>query len=208
MASERLLRFRRVLVYIVVALLVFGLAIGVGAISALMLRGDMSFSRGGEPGPQGKEDAAQREEDASLQSEANYVARVNDIQTNAVKTFLDSHEELVRYDALTANDVDKMENNQKTLGELADQADNLKPPQNPQKYREQQETFSSAISELHEAGQLGYRMASDPTAATQPRFDEYDRHVNEADANLRRSNEILGRDYRTIGGVQKVSPFS
>ncbi len=205
MASKRLLRFRRVLVYIVVVVLAFGLAMGVGAIGALLLRGDLSFFKGGEPGPRGKEDAAQQEEDASLPSEANYVARVNDIQTNAVKTFLDSHEELARYDALTANDVDKMENNQDTLGELADQTDTLKPPQ---KYREQHETFSSAISELHEAGQLAYGMASDPTAATQPRFEEYDRHVNEADAKLRRSNETLGRDYRTIGGVQRVSPFS
>jgi hypothetical protein len=68
--------------------------------------------------------------------------------------------------------------------------------------------FRSAIKELYQAAQLAYDLAADPTAATQSRFEEYDRHVNEAAARLQRSNEILNRDYKTIEGVQGVSPLS
>jgi hypothetical protein len=73
--------------------------------------------------------------------------------------------------------------------------------------REHYEAFRSAINELREAAQLAYTFASDPTAATQSRFEEYDRHVNEAAVRLERSNEILGRNYKTIEGVQRVSPL-
>jgi hypothetical protein len=55
---------------------------------------------------------------------------------------------------------------------------------------------------------LAYALAADPTAATQSGFDEYDRQVNDAAARLLRSNEILGRDYKTIEGVQRVSLLS
>ncbi len=82
---------------------------------------------------------------------------------------------------------------------------NLDPPQ---QYGEHYEVFSSAVNELHEAGQLAYDLAADPTAATQSGFDEYDRHVNEAAALLQQSNELLGQDYRTIEGVQVVNPLS
>jgi hypothetical protein len=46
------------------------------------------------------------------------------------------------------------------------------------------------------------------TAATQSGFDEYDRHVNQAATYLKKSNEMLGRDYKRIEGVQEVSPLS
>ena len=64
------------------------------------------------------------------------------------------------------------------------------------------------IRELHEAAQLLYSLAFDPVAASQTEFDEYDRHVNEAAAGLQRSNDILGRDYKTIGDVKRVNPLS
>jgi len=51
-------------------------------------------------------------------------------------------------------------------------------------------------------------LAADPTAATQSGFDEYDRHVNEANALLQRSNELVGQDYKTLEGVQRVNPLS
>jgi hypothetical protein len=111
----------------------------------------------------------------------------------------------VHYDALTADDVEKMQANQLILGELADQADQLDPPQ---RYKEQLGTFDSAITELHEAVQLAYGLAADPTSATQSEFDDYDHHVAEAAADLQRSNEILGRDYKTIEGVQRVGALS
>jgi hypothetical protein len=198
---------KRVLVYILAVPLAFAAAAGVGVMATLIMQDDLSLPVSEKLQPSEGQGNAQQSESQSnaQQSEADYMSKVGKLQSESVKTFLDSHNDLLRYDALTADDVDKMENNQDTLGELADQADNLKPPQ---KYRQQHETFNSAISELHEAGQLAYNMASDPTAATQSGFEEYDRHVNEAAANLRRSNEILGRDYKTIGSVQRVDTLS
>jgi len=118
---------------------------------------------------------------------------------------MDIHDQIVRYDAVTADDVEEMQANQTALQGFVDQVDDLDPPQ---RYGEQYEVFRSAINELHEAAQLAYSLAADPTAATQSGFDKYDRHVNEAAAGLQRSNEILGREYKTIEGVQKVSPLS
>jgi hypothetical protein len=207
---------KRVLVYILAVPLAFAAAAGVGVMATLIMQDDLSLpvseklqpseGQGNAQQSESQSNAQQSESQSNAQqSEADYMSKVGKLQSESVKTFLDSHNQLLRYDALTADDVDKMENNQDTLGELADQADNFKPPQ---KYRQQHEMFNSAISELHEASQLAYKMASDPTDATQPRFDEYDRHVNEAAANLRRSNEILGRDYKTIGSVQRVNTLS
>ena len=211
---ERSLPFR-IVVYAAAATLVFAVAAGVGAMGALMLRGDWGSSGSEEPQPpneqgnaaqsQQKEGAPQQEEDASQQSEAEYVARVGSIQAKSVEAFLDSHDRLLRYDALTADDVEEMQANQEALQEFTKQLDGLDPPQ---RYSEQYEAFSSAVTELHTAAQLAYNLAADPTTATQTGFDEYDRHVNEAAAGLQRSNEILGRDYKKIGGVQRVNPLS
>ena len=217
-------------VYVAAAILVFALAAGVGAMGALMLRGDLDFPAREEPPPpeehqnvprsQEKETAAQPEEaggqenahrsqakeSAGQQSEAEYVARVGEIQERSVETFLDSHNQLMHYDALTADDVEKLQLNQAALKEFADQVDSLDAPQ---KYREQYEVFRSAINELYEASTLAYKLAADPIAATQSEFDEYDRHVNQAAAYLKKSNEMLGRDYKTIEGAHtdKDSPL-
>ena len=84
---------------------------------------------------------------------------------------MDSHERLLRYDALTAEDVEEMQANQDALQVYTDQADDLDPPR---RYGEQYEVFRSAINELYQAAQLAHDLAADPTAATQSRFEEYD----------------------------------
>jgi hypothetical protein len=66
--------------------------------------------------------------------------------------------------------------------------------------------FRSAINELHEGAQLAYDLVAHPTA-TKSKFDEYDRRVNEAADRLDQSNEILSRDYETMGDQQEISPF-
>jgi hypothetical protein len=225
----------RVLIYAVAVLLAFVVAASVGAMAALMLQGNLSLPGNEEPRPseqqggdQGdtpesrgadadgsqqegagagqREAAPQQDQGASQLSEAVYVSKVGSIQAEAVETFLDSHDSLLRYDALTADDVEEMQANKDALQGFTEQVDGLDPPQ---RYSgEHFEAFSSAIRELHRASALAYNLAADPTAATQSGFDEYDRHVNEAAAGLERSNEILGRDYKTIEGVQKVNPLS
>lgn len=147
----------------------------------------------------------ERKQAAAGQDETEYVTRVGNVQGKAVKTFLDTHEKLLRYDSLTADDVEKMQVNAAGLGRLADETDNLDPPY---RYRQQHETFRSAIDQLHGAASLAYDLAADPTAATQSGFDEYDRLVGGAAVDLQRSNEALGRDYASIEGVQKINPLS
>src|SRR5215211_5747054 len=214
---------RRALVYILAAALAFAVAAGVGAMAALILQGDLSLPGREEPrelgdrqdgprpqhnevGEQENAPRSQEEEAAAQQSEAEYLSRLGQIQNSSVETFLDSHDKLVHYDAITSDDVEEMQANQDTLGGLVDQTDQLDPPQ---KYREQYEIFRSAINELYEASTLAYKLAADPTAATQSEFDEYDRHVNQAAAYLKKSNEMLGRDYKTIEGAHtdKDSPL-
>jgi hypothetical protein len=124
-------------------------------------------------------------------------------RNKTVEAFLGSHDRFVPYDDLTVDDVEEMQLNQAALKEFTDQVDGLDPPQ---QYMEHYEVFSSAINELHEAARLAYGMAADPVAATESGFEEYDSHVNAADALLQRSNEMLGRDFETIGGVREISP--
>ena len=225
----------RTLVYAALAILAFALAAGVGAMGALlMLRGDVTgLLERQEPrsadeqavGRARQEDgAAEREEaaaeqkeaaaeqdqaaasrsaDAAQRAEGEYVDAVEDIQTNAVVAFRNSHEKLLRYDSLSADDVEVMQANETVLEEMNDQTGDLAPPR---KYEEQYGAFSAAIDELHGATRLAYGMASDPVAAAEQGFDEYDGRVNEASDLLLRSNEMLGEDYEAIGGVREVSP--
>jgi hypothetical protein len=147
--------------------------------------------------------AADRSADAAQRVEAEYVDAVEDIQAQAVGTFRDSHEKLLRYDALSAADVEEMEANEAALRRLADRAADLGPPQ---EYEEQHGVFGAAIGQLHEAARLAHAMAADPVATTETAFDEYDGRVGEASALLRRSNGQLGEDHETIEGVREVSP--
>jgi hypothetical protein len=137
-------------------------------------------------------------------SEAEYVSTVGRIQSEAVKRLLDSHDKLLRYDILTTDDLGEMRANGSALRGFAARVDGLDPPR---RYVGQYEVFRSAINELHEAAQLAYSLVADPTVATKTDFDEYDRRVSEAADRLQQSNETLGRDYRTIGDVQEVSPL-
>lgn len=213
----------RVLVYAAAAILAFAVAVGVGATAAFIVQGGPNPPAREGPGPAAEQGDAperggadstrsQREETtagprkdaASRQDEADYVGSVGEIQANSVETFLDTHGKLLRYDALTADDIDEMQTNHLALQEFTDQAGDLDPPQ---RYSEQYRVFHSALNELNEAAQLAHNLAADPTAATQSGFDEYDRHVDEAAAYLQRSNEAINRDYKTIEGVQKVSPL-
>jgi hypothetical protein len=119
-----------------------------------------------------------------------------------VEAFLDSHEKLLRYDTLTSGDIEEMQANQAALQGFVDQASDLRAPK---QYSNQKDAFVSAIDELHQAAQLAYALAVDPISATQDDFEDYDRIVDQAAAGLRQSNEILGKDYKTIEGVQEVS---
>jgi hypothetical protein len=216
----------RLLAYAVAATLAFVMAASVGAVAALVVRGDLSRPAGervsseepGSAGGRGKSPQRQQADTARSQQEkagdkrgqaapqdkrTTYVRGVGEIQANAVETFLDSNEKLLRYDALTSADIEKMQANQAVLQDLTHRAGVLDPPQ---EYGEQYEVFRSAIDEMHEATRLAYTLAADPTSATQSDFEEYDRHTNEAATGLQRSNEILGRDFATLRDTQEVSP--
>jgi hypothetical protein len=219
----------RVLVYAAAAVLAFAVAAGIGATMALMINGDLSLPAEQEPGPAAEQDgdtpqhrgadadrsqqqkAADQQDEAGVernaaatqQDEVEYVRKVGDIQANSTETFLDSHAKLLRYDSLTADDIERMEANQAALQEITEQVASLDPPQ---RYGEQYEVFRSAINDLHEAARLAYNLAADPVSATQSDFGEYERHVNEATTHLQRSNEILGREFQTLESVKEVSP--
>jgi hypothetical protein len=217
--------FARLLVFAVALTLAFVVAASVGAVAALLVSGDPSLPAGervrpekpGQAGEQGKPpqrqqaDAdrpqrenlgAKRELAASADKRTTYVHEVGEIQADSVQAFLDSHEKLLRYDVLTRGDVEKMQANRDVLREFADQAGDLRAPQ---RYTEQKDTFLSAIEELHQVAQLAYALAADPISATQSDFDHYDRLMNEAAADLQKSNKSLGKDFETIEGVQGVS---
>src|SRR5215203_4440725 len=215
----------RLLVYAVATILAFGMAASVGAVATLMVSGNLSWPPGerarpekpnpaGEQGkspqpqqantdrPQQEKADAKREQVASQDKQLPYVDVVGEIQADSVEAFLDSHEKLLRYDSLTSDDIEKMQANQAALQEFTDRARDLSAPQ---KFRDHKDTFLSAIDELHQAAQQAYALAADPISATQADFDDYDRLVKEAAADLQRSNEILGKNYITIEGAQEVS---
>jgi hypothetical protein len=145
---------------------------------------------------------AKRGQAASQDIQVQYVDGVGEIQANAVEAFLDSHEKLLRYDSLASDDIEKMQANEAALQGFAGQASDLRAPQ---KYREQKIAFLSAIEELHQAAQLAYALAADPTSATLSGFRNYDNHVDKAATLLQQSNELLDRDYKRLEGVRSVS---
>lgn len=146
--------------------------------------------------------ASKAEDETRTESdEARYLQEVEEAQTEAVAAFLDSHEKLRRYDSLTADDVETMGDNSAVLRDLAARVGGLDPP--PQ-HEKQYEVFKAAISDLEDATALAYELVADPVSATRPRFDQYDRLVEEAATGLRRSNELLNRDYETVRDVRDV----
>jgi hypothetical protein len=222
---NRLSSVTRLLAYAVAAILVIGTAAGIGVVAALMVSGNASSPTGEKVRPESSSPAgehnkpaqpeqaetelsrqqysdAKRGQATSQDRQTTYVDEVGEIQAGSVDVFLDSHEKLLRYDTLTSGDVEKLQADQAALKKYAGQAGALSAPQ---KYKEHKDVFRSAIDELHQAAQLAYVLAADPISAAQADFDHYDHLVNEAAEDLQRANEILGKDYKTIEGVKRVS---
>jgi hypothetical protein len=218
--------FTRLLVYGMAAALVLVMAAGIGAVAALVVGGNVSSptverTRPDESSPPGEQvettqneqtdadavqqqySSAKREQTTPQDEQTTYVDEIGEIQANSVEAFLDSHEKLRRYDTLTSGDIEEMHTNQAALQGFIEQASDLNAPQ---KYREQKVVLLSAIDKLHQAAQLAYALAADPVSATQADFDDYDRYVDEAAAGLRRSNQLLGKDFEGIEGVREVTP--
>jgi hypothetical protein len=214
----------RLVVYAVAAIVLFVMAASVGAAASLLVGGHLSRPTGERAGseepnpasergkspqrqqanadrPQQEEAGAKQEQAASSDKQTTYVHEVGEIHANAVETFLDSNEKLLRYDTLTSGDIEIMQGNQAALQGFADQASNLNAPR---KYTDQTEAFLSAIEKLHQAAQLAYALAANPISATQADFDHYDHLVDEAAAGLQKSNKILAKNFKTIDGVHRV----
>jgi hypothetical protein len=185
-------------------------AAGMGVVAALTLGADegppegAKPERAGEANPKqggGPEDVAEKAaSDGS--SEAAYIDEVADIQNGSVEASLRSNDELLRYDRLTADDVQVMKANSAALKSYGRRAKDLDPPA---EYEDQHEVFVLALNELRNANELAYRLAAEPASATQANFEAYDRHIGRATSSLRRSNEILGRGYKTTEAAQEVS---
>ena len=130
------------------------------------------------------------------------MSKVADIQNGSVEASLETNNDLLRYDALTTDDVKQMKANYAMLTDYASRAKGLDPPE---KYRRQHEIFVRAIDELRDANGLAYQLIADPASATHADFDAYDEHISKATAYLKQSNEMLGRDLKTTAAAQKVS---
>jgi hypothetical protein len=218
--------FARLLAYAAAAALVLVLAVGVGALAALVVGGDLSAPAGERAGSEEPTSSAEERSEAPQLKSADttlsqqqysdakggqaapedelitYANEVGEIQADSVEAFLDSHEKFLRYDALTSADIEKMQANQAALQVLANRASDLR---TPPIYRDQKDAFLSAIEELHQAAQLAYASAADPTSATLSGFRNYDNHVDMAATLLQQSNELLDRDYKKLEGVRSVS---
>jgi hypothetical protein len=179
-----------------VAALTLGTNVGPPGGAKTERTGQYNPEQGGRP-----EDVAEKAaSDGS--SEAAYLDEVADIQKGSVEASLRSNDELLRYDSLTADDVQVMKANSAALESYGRRAKGLDPPA---EYEDQYRVFVLAISELRDASELAYRLAADPQSATQADFEAYDRYMASATAYLRRSNEMLGKDYKTTGEAQEIS---
>lgn len=207
------LRANRGLVYVLIAIVVLVLSMGIGAFAAIVVNNVQTSAASNKSQPSDrqshfqqneKQSSDQRSENqiSSKQSEAEYVDKIDNLQNESVNAFLSSHDKLLHYDALDAADIEELQANEDTLERVGDRVDNLDAPQ---KFKDQYKVFSAAVYALHEATRLAYYLASDPTSATQSAFEEYDSKVDKASSLLQRSNDLLGRDYKGIEGVPRVS---
>ena len=188
---------------------VLAVAAGMGVVAALTLgknedppegakaerAGGANPEQGGRPGNVAEKAASERS------SGAAYPGEVADIQNGSVEASLRSNDKLLRYDGLTAEDVEELKADYVALESYARRARDLDPPT---EYEEQHEVFVLAINKLRDANELAYRLAADPQSAVQADFEAYDRYVGRATAYLRRSNKILGEDYKTTGAAQEI----
>ena len=200
----------KIVAYAAAAAAVLVVAAGMGVVVALTLGANEGPPEGAKPEQAGGANPEQggRPEDVAEKgasdrsSEAAYLDEVADIQNGSVEASLRSNDELLHYDSLTADDVQVMNDNSAALESYGRRAKDLDPPT---EHEDQYKVFVLAIDELRNANELAYRLAADPQSATQADFEAYDRYVARATAYLRRSNEMLGRDYETTGAAQEIS---
>src|SRR5215208_3767449 len=200
----------RVLAYVAAAAAVLAVAAGVGVVAALMLGANGGPPEGAKPeltgqyNPEqgGKPEHVAEKAPSDGSSEAAYLEEVADIQNGSVEASLRSNNKLLRYDGLTAKDVEELKVDYVALENYARRARDLAPSA---EHEDQYKVFVLAINELRDANELAYRLAADPSSATQTDFEAYDRHVDRATEYLRRSNEMLGKDYKMFGAAQEIS---
>jgi hypothetical protein len=193
----------RVLLGVVALVALLALSGGIGAMAAIVLGGGGSGSpeageRQQSASPRTGETAREQRSTSPREDETEYLAEIGDIQNGSVKAFLKSDENLRRYDALDADDVEDMRASSVALRDYRDRVADLDPPE---QYRGQHGVFGGAIGELYEATEVAYGVANDPASATQSQFAAYDDHVDKAAAHLRRSNEMIRQDHATIEGT-------
>jgi hypothetical protein len=189
---------------------VLAVAAGMGVVAALTLGANegspegAKHERAGEANPEqgGRPEDVTKKAASDRSSEAAYLDEVADIQKGSVKVSLRSNDKLLRYDRLTADDVQIMKDNSAALKSYGRRAKDLNPPT---EYEDQDKVFVLAINELRDANELAYRLAADPSSATQTDFEAYDHHMDRATAYLKRSNEMLGTDYKTTEAAQEIS---
>jgi hypothetical protein len=206
----------KIAVFAAAAAALLAVAAGMGAMAALTLGPDGDSSQGAKPervgganpeqggrAQKGASDAQYtKEEGSDASSGAAYLDEVADIQNGSVETALRSNDKLLRYDGLTAENVEELKADYVALQSYARRARDLA---SSAAHQDQYKVFLLAIGELRDANELAYRLAADPSSATQTDFEAYDRHVNRATAYLRRSNEMLGKDYKTARAAREIS---
>jgi hypothetical protein len=127
--------------------------------------------------------------------EDEYLTAVEDIQTKSVDSFLDTDDKFSHFDSITPDDLEKMKTDYDALGDSVSQVGSLDPPD---RYKGQYELFRLAITELYQAVELAYSLASDPGSLTRSSIDEYQLRVDRAASLLQQSNQSLGQNYKTI----------
>jgi hypothetical protein len=195
---------------VAIAAAVLAVAAGMGVVVALTLGANEGPPEGAKTEPAGQYNPEQGRRSVDVAekptsngpSEAAYLDEVADIQNGSVEASLRSNNKLLRYDGLTAEDVEELKADYVALENYARRARDLAPSA---EHEDQYKVFVLAIKELRDANELAYRLAADPSSATQSDFEAYDRHVNRATAYLRRSNEMLGEDYKTTESAREIS---
>ena len=185
-------------------------AAGMGVVVALTLGANEGPPEGAKPertgqyNPEkgGKPENVAKKAPSDGSSEAAYLKQRMRPRQNLVEASLRSNNKLLRYDGLTAEDVEELKADYVALENYARRARDLAPSA---EHEDQYKVFVLAINELRDANELAYRLAADPSSATQTDFEAYDRHVNRATAYLRRSNEMLGEDYKSAGAAREIS---
>ena len=210
----------KILAFAAAAVAVLAVAAGVGVMAALALDPDRVSPQGAKPervreanleqgdlpeenaqkGASDTKDTGEKAPDAP--SGAAYLDEVASIQNGSVEASLRSNDKLLRYDGLTAGDAEEMKADFVALESYARRARDLAPSA---RNEDQHGVFVRAIGELRDANELAYRLVAEPSSATQTDFEVYDRHVDRATAYLSRSNEMLGKDYKTTASAEEVS---